>query len=388
MPCRRGLITIGSLLTAIAPALADFQPTSLCMVTNRTPPEFIAAGDLNGDGVPDLAVTFAATNQVQVFYRKQGTFAGVPDRLFPINRPGGVLILDADKDGTNDLAAVGIQHVYLFLGRERLAVEHKSFADTDQYERELIAGHLSANGLIDFLVGPTWKQWRGGDEFLKGYFYGGGRRMFMADLNHNGLTDVAMAPGEKGVWLCYAPFMAKKVRPLDLAEFAALSAPYPLNRVAVADMNGDQRPDILAQNEAQKELFVYYQNSPTGFHDQAPPSTNLNVKVPFLFKTADLNRDGLDDLIVVDLQHKKSSRLYVWIQNKATPLPQPLDQATQTLDLPDCVRVICVADMNGDGFPDLLTGASAPEGYGVLKVYLNSGQWSQGSKPGASTSLP
>jgi hypothetical protein len=334
----------------------------------------MAVGDLNSDAAPDVAITYKETNQVQVFFQKQGSFLGTPDLTFPIEHPGGIVIIDVDQDGTNDLVAVGGKSLYLFLAKENLKVEHK-FTDPEQYERRLVAGRFTSQPGMDFLVGPTWKRWSSSGKFSKGYFYGNGSRYaVITDLNHDELMDVVMSADKYGVYLYYAPFANMKVMPKDLVKFTTLRTPYSVNYVAVADMNGDSRPDILAANVTQKDLFFFYQNSPACFSSEAAPSSKLTTKSPFFFATADLNRDGLDDLVLVTYGQKKSS-VYVWIQIKGKPLPYDFSAAVQTMDLPGNVRVLQLADINNDGFPDLLIGATMLGGESVWDVRLNSGAW-------------
>ncbi|HKA75248.1 MAG TPA: FG-GAP-like repeat-containing protein, partial [Xanthobacteraceae bacterium] len=76
-------------------------PTPFATGTN---PTSVAAGDLNGDSIPDLAVTNQSTNDVSILLgHGDGTFAGTP-RIAVGGAPESLAIGDLNGDGILDLA--------------------------------------------------------------------------------------------------------------------------------------------------------------------------------------------------------------------------------------------------------------------------------------------
>ena len=142
------------------------------------------------------------------------------------------------------------------------------------------------------------------------------------------------------------------------------------SRIAVADLNGDGKPDVLIGAENWKTLGVVY--GPLGGKDEltvqrmwpegqepfAPMRLSTN---PVL---ADWDGDGLLDLILGLRERNKKgrwlSRGVYWCRNVGTKR-EPKFGPSQLLvaDRSEAITGICVADWNGDGRPDLIVSRMA-----------------------------
>ena len=138
------------------------------------------------------------------------------------------------------------------------------------------------------------------------------------------------------------------------------------SRVAVADLNGDGKPDVLIGGENWKTLGVVYgplagrdeltvqQMWPEGEEPFAPMSLSTN---PVL---ADWDGDGLPDLILGLGERSKDgvwrSRGVYWCRNVGTKRVPKFGPSQLLVADNDRVETtgICVADWNGDGRPDLI----------------------------------
>ena len=72
-------------------------------------------------------------------------------------------------------------------------------------------------------------------------------------------------------------------------------------RIAVAgDLNGDRRPDIVFIEEAKKATFLVLNRGERRFSDptELPPAASGPARVPYALNLADLNKDGLLDIVV------------------------------------------------------------------------------------------
>ena len=114
---------------------------------------------------------------------------------------------------------------------------------------------------------------------------------------------------------------------------------------AVADLDGDGKPDIIFENQSTGQVVYWLMDGPNlksyGF---LPDTGDLNWK---LVGSADFNQDGKSDLL---FQNQQTGRLVYWLLSGTTfgsfgflPDPGSADWRFAGID-----------DFNGDGKPDLL----------------------------------
>ena len=115
--------------------------------------------------------------------------------------------------------------------------------------------------------------------------------------------------------------------------------------VAVADLNGDNNPDILLQNQTTGDIVYWIMNGTTfvryGF---LPNPGSLDWQV---VGAGDFNGDGSPDIL---LQNQTTGDIVYWIMNGITFVRYGF------LPNPGSVnwRVAGITDFNGDGKPDIL----------------------------------
>ena len=167
------------------------------------------------------------------------------------------------------------------------------------------------------------------------------------------------------------------------------------SRIAVADLNGDGKPDVLiggdSGNKHWKTLGVVY--GPLAGKDELtvqrmwpegqepyPPGTRISTN-PVL---ADWDRDGLPDLILGLGERTRDgwrSRGVYWCRNVGTKQAAKFGPSKLLVADDDRVETtgICVADWNGDGRPDLIASrveydqASGRPRHQKVWVYLRRG---------------
>jgi uncharacterized protein (TIGR03437 family) len=111
------------------------------------------------------------------------------------------------------------------------------------------------------------------------------------------------------------------------------------NGVTTADVNGDGFPDLVVSNRDSKSLTVLRNDGKGGF--AALSAVPINDGLPITSVAADLNRDGKTDLLVTT-----TTGLVVLLGNQ----DGTFRNAPTRLGSVTSVRV---ADLNGDGIPDL-----------------------------------
>ncbi len=134
--------------------------------------------------------------------------------------------------------------------------------------------------------------------------------------------------------------------------------------ITVADLNGDNRPDILVANrssspENPRPSFVCLNNGKAEF----PKCTPLPTQSATIIVAADLDGDGFIDLLIPHRDGGQS--LIFWNDGKANfSKPANFGPAHSS------IRAAASADMNGDGKKDIVVGDEK----GGLFLLINSGK--------------
>ena len=126
----------------------------------------------------------------------------------------------------------------------------------------------------------------------------------------------------------------------------------PLGSFAVADVNGDGHPDLIAEDNFGGKVYIFLGNGDGTFNTTNAPSYPLPYSgVPTPLYIADIN--GLPDIITPQL-----SMFSVAILLNNPSAPGSFGSA-QTISVTSEVTQLAIGDFNGDGKPDLAVGVTA-----------------------------
>jgi hypothetical protein len=286
----------------------------------------IAAGDFNGDGNQDLAVTNGVhdAREVKVFLGDgSGKFTTPYTTLTAGKFPIAVVAVDLNHDSVLDLAVANnvLYGVTIFLGKG------DGFFGPGQHvpgvagimATDLDTGHFNEDAHFDILVSHYDGVW-----MLAGDGAGGftlttylplpwSDDVVVADMTGDGMDDV-VAIGENAI----------VAQGHEDATFDVLwTSPdlgYLRGRGDVADVNRDGRPDIVAMNTSGTGPRIFL-NEGGGVYSSG---TAYPVGVqPALVRSGDWNEDGWPDLIVVDRNF--GDTMFASVLNQVPPASQPAE---------------------------------------------------------------
>ena len=367
------------------PSTSLFLPA----VTYRSGWQFafsVVVADVNSDGKPDAVVANSNSNTLGVLLGNgNGTFKA-PATYGSGGSAGSitesVVVADVNGDGRPDLVAATGSAVGVLLGNGdgtfQVAVRYGSggmeavsvaVADVNgDAKLDIVVANESTNTL-GVLLG------NGDGTFQPAVPYGSGSHSFtyflvIADVNGDGKPDLVVADectdhptcnsGAVGVLLGNGDgtFQAATIYPSG--GVGSISG---ARSVAVADVNGDGRPDVLVANYFSGTVGVLLGNGDGTF--QAPVDYNVGFTPVRSVAVADVDGDGLPDLLVSGDIHigavQQGEVGYLLGNGDGTFQPVVTYSSGGNAAIS-----VTAADVNGDGQPDLLAANGEGNSVGVL----------------------
>jgi hypothetical protein len=231
---------------------------------------------------------------------------------------------------------------------------------------DLVIAEFGSGSVSVFLHGPTQGTFNPAVDVATG---GQPNQVVISDINGDGKPDLVLADmspsGNVIVLLGNGSGGFQVTTKLATGLITA--------SVAVADLNGDGAPDIVAttfdSSGNNGKVYIFYQD-PNNRGSFGTPKIYDAGAQPQSVKIADVNGDGRPDIIVADLgpgaDGMGMAGVSVLLQNADGTFAPPVTYATpgQAID-------VAVADLTGAGNMDLVVASLDPPNTGSISVLLH-----------------
>ena len=305
--------TVSILLALSAAASAQFTPAPGNPFLVGLAPVSVAVGDFNGDGNADLAIANKNDFTVTVLLGNgKGGFTAAPGSPFPVGpEPQSVAVGDFNADGKPDLAIANsggnTVTVLLGAGAGEFTVAPGSPYPVGTDPVSVAVGDFNGDGRPDLAIANknsnnvTVLLGTGAGEFAAAPdspFPVGTDPVSVAvgDFNGDGKPDLAVANGVSNTITVLLGTGTGGFTAAPGSPFPAGTTP---QSVAVADFNGDGKPDLAIANGGSNNVMVLLGTGTGGF-TAAPGSPYPVGTVPLSVAVGDFNRDGTPDLAIAD----------------------------------------------------------------------------------------
>jgi hypothetical protein len=377
----RPLAALGLLLATAGAAQAQTPTTTFVLQPNSpstgvgSGPSSVAIADVNGDGKPDALTANFSSNTLGVLL---GNGAGGFTLQATLSTgtgsgPYSVAIADVNGDGKLDALTANRNSstlgVLLGNGAGGFTLRATPSTGANSYPLSVAIADVNGDGKLDALtaneVSSTLSVLLGngaGGFTLQANAPSTGTNsrpsgVAIADVNGDGKPDALTANYNSNT---LGVLLGNGAGGFTLQATLSTGAGSGPSRVAIADVNGDGKPDALTANLDSSPLGLLLGNGAGGFTLQATPSTGITSFSSGL-AVADVDGDGnLDAVTSSDF----SNTLSVLLGNGAGGFT--LQANTPSTGAGSSPSNVAIADVNGDGKPDALTANFSSNTLGVL----------------------
>lgn len=334
--------------------------------------------DMTGDGIKDILVMYPALQEQFGILKGKGSGRFAQERLHvkPVNY-GRSSVADLNKDGWPDLVLSSYwdNGIRVYYGNAAGEFVNSTYYPTGVHGREVVCTDINKDGYDDIITTTSGS----GNQISLHVFINKGdgtfhpkqtypslldtcREIFITDKNQDGLPDIIVSSSFPWVLFYY--------QQPDGRFLARYRPTYTSARVAIADVNNDHKEDLLLlyasfDNMPGSDSIVVLLNTTDTAYAPAYklPQFAGNKLRPTDLRLADIDRDGYQDMIMnqLDLDGSYDDTVFY-----CTGRPDGAFNPPVAIAMPANVQTIQVADIDDDGFPDLLAACEDKKLYIVF----------------------
>ncbi len=294
-------------------------------------PQKIGVGDFTGDSRLDLIVADLSDNNIRLLRGNgNGTFqpAAVVTQL--VIGVGFIEVGDFTGDGKLDFAVPGLFGLQVFPGNGNGAFGAPITSSAASFLSFAATGSLRNNGTLDIVTAPFFGtnvvvllgNGNGTFQSPRTNFAGNSiQDVVLGDVNGDGKLDIITADLCANCGSAYPGGRVGVLRgngdgtfqPVVFYPVNAAAGPY---SVAVADINGDGKPDAIVGNFSRSEIWALLNNGDGTFQPGVPFGVGYG---PGFVTTADVMGDGHTDVLCANQTSRSISVLFNTCPSNAPP---------------------------------------------------------------------
>ncbi len=325
----------------------------------------IDTGDFNGDGKPDLVFYGTPAEIVILFNEGSGRF-GNPKRISAgeaTERASSLTVGDLDQDGRDDIALLAQDElVFVYQTATGTLGEPERVPHTAANPWLIRAVDIDGNGAKDLVILDTGSDHPihirfATDEKKLGpeqrFAVEAPRAITFGQMDGQGGSEILTIEGQSG---------RSRVLSLDKSgtddsnkrgRMAFFGLPQGSERgrsLALGDLDGDGKKDVVVSDPAGAQVWVYLQSGRSGL---AAGQTFPSLVGARAVQLADLDGDHKDEVYILSDQEKQIGQSEFVRGRLSFPTPLPITGEPVALDL---------ADLNGDKVPEVIYVARTKPG--------------------------
>jgi hypothetical protein len=371
-------VAVVSLLVGAMPARAAVLGAPLSLPLPLHNQAFaLAVGDVNGDGIKDVAVA-----QDGGFTLFMGTRGGglAPGRVVPVDGLlpwDGLVMPDLNGDGRADLVTIGHPELWVGISRPDGTFDGstKELLLPDMFTTGLVTADFNRDGRPDLVVTGTNTPstvvlLENGDGTFNEVPSSrvplpGGGSLAVGDFNRDGKLDLVQVGGSARLYLGDGR-----------GGFSPGPSPPPKGNpdwgsAGVADFDGNGSPDLALAGAPLLDLMFGHGD---GTFDTVHPTPTHETPGSKSIAVGDLNGDRWPDVAVNEPNNFAESELYVFL-NRHGEFALPYDDMR---NLDGEITNSVISDLTGDSKPDLAVAARTTQ---QLLVFPAQGTVPPGTRP-------